>query len=108
MPVYKKIAANIPTPPLERVALDERFITFFLSEDAQQRLEAQELRQMVHRALQTLNEDEFHVIESRYQHKKSPGQVASHMGITRDAMFKLEKSALKKLRCALESWQQEL
>jgi RNA polymerase sigma factor (sigma-70 family) len=108
MPVYKKTTENISTIPPERVALDERFVTLFISEDAQERLEAQELRQMVHRALQTLTEDEFRVIESRYQHKKSPGQVASRLSITREAMFEFEKSALEKLRGALESLQRDL
>jgi DNA-directed RNA polymerase specialized sigma subunit len=87
MPVYKKVTENISTSPPERVALDERFITLFLPEDAQERLR---------------------VIESRYQHKKSPGQAASRMGITRDALVKLEQSALKKLRTTLVSWQKGL
>ena len=65
MPVYKKVTENISSTPPERVALDERFITLFLPEDAQERLEAQELRQIVHRALNELSDDEFHIIESR-------------------------------------------
>lgn len=108
MPVYKKVTENISTSPPERVALDERFITLFLPEDAQERLEAQELRQIVHHAMNNLSEEEFRVIESRYQHKKSPGQAASRMGITRDALVKLEQSALKKLRTTLVSWQKGL
>ncbi len=104
MPVYKKITENIPTTAPERVALDERFITLFLPEDAQERLEAQELRQLVHHAMNSLSEEEFRVIESRYQHKKSPGQAASRMGISRQALVELETSALGKLRNALTSW----
>ena len=106
MPVYKKITENISTTPPERVALDERFITLFLPEDAQERLEAQELRQIVHRALNELSDDEFRIIESRYQHKKSPGQAASRMGISRDELIRLEQSALTKLRAALATWHQ--
>jgi RNA polymerase sigma factor (sigma-70 family) len=108
MPVYKKVTENISTTPPERVALDERFITLFLPEDAHERLEAQELRQVVHHAMNTLSKDEFRVIESRYQHKKSPGQAASRMGMTRDAIVELEQSALKKLRTALVSYQKGL
>jgi len=108
MPVYKKVTENISTTPPERVALDERFITLFLPEDAQERLEAQELRQVVHHAMNALTEDEFRVIESRYQHKKSPGQAASRMGMSRDTLVELEKSALKKLRTALVSYQKGL
>ncbi len=104
MPVYKKITENIPTTPPERVALDERFITLFLPEDAQERLEGQELRQLVHHAMNSLSADEFRVIESRYQHKKSPGQAASRMGISREDLVQLEASALQKLRSALTSW----
>ena len=104
MPVYKKITENVPTTPPERVALDERFITLFLPEDAQERLEAQELRQLVHRAMNSLSAEEFRVIESRYQHKKSPGQAASRMGISRQTLIELETSALEKLRSALTSW----
>ena len=104
MPVYKTITENISTTPPDRVALDERFITLFLPEDAQERLEAQELRQIVHRAMNDLSEAEFRVIESRYQHKKSPGQAASRMGIPRDKLIELEQSALSKLRTALTKW----
>jgi DNA-directed RNA polymerase specialized sigma subunit len=47
------------------------------------RLKAQELRQLVHRALQELTDDEMRTIELRYQHKQSPGQAASRVGISR-------------------------
>ena len=47
------------------------------------------------------------VIELRYQHKKSPGQTASRMGISRDEMTALEQSGLEKLRNGLENWHQD-
>tara|TARA_B100000579_G_scaffold429732_1_gene441978 strand:+ start:61 stop:387 length:327 start_codon:yes stop_codon:yes gene_type:complete len=105
MSVYKKITENNSPIGLERTALDERFITLFLDEDAQERLEAQELRQLVHRAMNELSDLEFKVIESRYQYKKSPGQAAYRIGITRENLLELEESALGKLRSALTNWQ---
>ncbi len=105
MPIYNKIADNIDAgSSTERIRLDERFVSLLISEDAQERLEAQELRQLVHRALKALTSDEMRVIELRYQHKRSPGQTASRMGISRDEMAALEQSGLEKLRNGLEDW----
>ena len=106
MPIYNKIPDNPTAAPAERIRLDERFVSLLVAEDAQDRLEAQELRQLVHRALQTLSDDEMRVIQLRYQYKKSPGQVAARLGISHDAMVALEQSGLEKLRQGLEDWQQ--
>ena len=105
MSVYKKVTENNSAIPLDRTGLDERFITLFLDEDAQERLEAQELRQLVHRAMNDLSDLEFRVIESRYQYKKSPGQAAYKIGIAREELCEVEKNALEKLRNALTHWQ---
>jgi len=91
----------------QKVALDERLLDIFLAETAQDRLEAQELRQIVHQALQDLTPEELRVIELRYQHKKSPGQVASRLQIPREEMQQLEKSGLEKLRQHLQTWRAE-
>ena len=106
MPIYNKVPDNPTAAPAERIRLDERFVSLLVAEDAQDRLEAQELRQLVHRALQALSDDEMSVIQLRYQYKKSPGQVASRLGISHDAMVALEQSGLEKLRQGLEDWQQ--
>ena len=107
MAIYQKIPDSITNAPPERTGFDERFVSLLIPEDAHDRLEAQELRQLVHRALQALTEDEMRVIELRYQHKKSPGQTASRMGISRDEMTALERSGLEKLRSGLENWHQD-
>ncbi len=104
MPIYNKVPDNPTAAPAERIRLDERFVSLLVAEDAQVRLEAQELRQLVHRALQALSDDEMRVIQLRYQHKKSPGQAASRMGLSRSAMAALEQSGLEKLRQGLEDW----
>ena len=104
MPIYNKVPDNLTATPAERIRLDERFVSLLVTEDAQDRLEAQELRQLVHRALQALSDDEMRVIQLRYQHKKSPSQVAARLGLSRDAMAVLEQSGLEKLRQGLEDW----
>ena len=104
MPIYKKIPDSITDAPPERTNFDERFISLLIPTDAQDRLEAQELRQLVHRALQNLTNDEMRVIELRYQHKKSPGQTASRMGVSREDMHALEQNGLAKLRDGLKDW----
>ena len=102
---YDRIDPHNISP--QHASLDERFLTLFLPEDPQDRLEAQELRQIVHQALQELTPREFRVIELRYQHKKSPGQTASLLGIPREEMQDLEKKGLEKLRLHLQSWHTE-
>ena len=104
MPVYNKITDNDSVKHSGRVSLDERFITLFVDETPQDDVEAQELRQVVSRALQTLTPEEMAVIEQRYQYKRSPGQVASKLGISRDAMAGLEARGLKKLQGPLQAY----
>ena len=104
MPIYNKVPDNPFAAPTERIRLDERFVSLLVTEDAQDRLEAQELRQLVHRALQALSDDEMRVIQLRYQYKKSPGQVAARLGLSRNTIAALEQSGLNKLRRGLEDW----
>ena len=106
MAIYKKITDSITNGPPERTNFDERFVSLLIPQDAQDRLEAQELRQLVHRALQKLTDDEMRTIELRYQYKQSPGQAASRMGISREEMAALEESGLQKLRSGLDDWHQ--
>ena len=89
---------------LQRVPLDERFIQLVLPETVEDRIEAQELRQILHKALQKLTPEELEVIGLRHQHKKSPGQVAAKLGVSREEAARLEASGLKKLRKPLEAW----
>jgi len=109
MPADSEDRENLYFISPQRVRLDERFFALFLSESEspQDRIEAQELRQIVHQALQELTREELRVIELRYQHKKSPGQVASQLGLARQDMQALEKSALEKLRQRLQAWHSE-
>ena len=74
---FNRVTNDIPGEPKQRVALDERFITQLLPESVQDRIEGQELRQILLACLQTLSPAEHRVIELRFQHKKSRGQVAS-------------------------------
>ena len=60
----------------------------------------------MHRAFQKLTDNEMRTIELRYQHKQSPGQTASRMGISREEMAALEESGLQKLRSGLDNWHQ--
>ena len=82
----------------QRVGLDERFLAEFLPETPLDRVESQELRQQVMQALGELTRDELQVVELRFQHKKSPGQVASKLRMDRKAVAALERSALEKIR----------
>ena len=106
MAIYKKIPDSNTNAPPERTNFDERFVSLLIAQDAQDRLEAQELRQLVHRALQKLTDDEMLTIELRYQHKQSPGQAASRKGISREEMATLEETGLQKLRSGLDDWHQ--
>jgi RNA polymerase sigma factor (sigma-70 family) len=90
-----------------RARLDDRISAMFAPETPQDRIEAQELRQLVHQALKDLTEEELRVVELRYQHKKSPVQIASQLGISRKKMQSLEKNGLEKLRRYLEDWHGE-
>jgi RNA polymerase sigma factor (sigma-70 family) len=81
-----------------RVSLDERFITEILPDTPLDLLEAQELRQALLQALHNLTPRELKVVELRYQHKKSPGQVAAQLDIARPQVRAAETRALSKLR----------
>lgn len=81
-----------------RVALDERFIAALLPESPLDRVETQELRTLVLRALRTLSPRQRQVIEQRFQHKRSPGATASRLRMSRDEAVFLEYQALEKLR----------
>lgn len=82
----------------DRVALDERFLALLLTDSPLDRVEGQELRQIVMRALQRLTPDELRVVEQRFQHKRSPGAVASRLQLSRECVKALEQQALAKLR----------
>ncbi len=89
---------------MRRVTFDERFFAALLPETAHDRVEAQELRQRVHQAVQSLTPAELRVVELRYQHKKSPGQVAAQLRLERSELLSLERQALAKLRQRLSDW----
>jgi len=82
----------------DRVALDERFVALLIPDSPLDRVESQELRQIVSRALQKLTRDELAVVEQRYQNKRSPGAVASRLQMDREMVAELEQNALAKLR----------
>ena len=88
----------------KRVGLDERFLAQFIPETPLDRVESQELRQQVMRALGQLTRDELHVVELRFQHKKSPGQVASKLQMDRETVAALERSALEKIRTPIADY----
>ena len=99
MPRFDRISEDpAATDGGSRVALDERFIALLLPESPLDRVESQELRQVVMAALQALTPQELKVVELRYQHKRSPGSVASRLRLSRDEVETLERQALKKLR----------
>lgn len=99
MPRFDRIAENGATVGHHgKVALDERFIAMFLADSPLDRVESQELRQIVLHALEGLTPQELKVVEGRYQHKRSPGAVASHLKLPPDEVKRLEQSALAKLR----------
>lgn len=99
MPRFDRIDDNLSTDGRHgRVALDDRFVAMFLPDAPLDRVESQELRQIVLRALEELTPQELKVVEGRYQHKRSPGAVASHLRLSHDEVKQLEQSALAKLR----------
>ncbi|MEW6751694.1 MAG: sigma-70 family RNA polymerase sigma factor [Candidatus Latescibacterota bacterium] len=98
---------DLRAAPRRRLPADDRLALLFPVETQEDRVEAQELRQTVHVALQQLTPQELRVIELRYQQKKSPGQVASQLGIRRQQMTRLERSGLRKLRQYLQEWSPE-
>ena len=105
MPNFRKVTEpSTDSERFEKIALDERFISQFITETPLDRVEAQELRQVMLRALQSLTRYELRVVELRFQHKKSPGQVASQLRIGRDQLLSLESQALEKLRIPLAEY----
>ena len=87
-----------------RASLDERFLAILAPETPLDRVESQELRQLVMRALQELTPKELKVVENRFQRKRSVGQVASRLKIDRDEVSALEAAALAKLRGPLTEY----
>ena len=99
MPRFQRIAEEpSPSARRQRVGFDERFLANLISEDPLDRVESEELRRVFMAALADLSPDELKVVEMRFQHKKSPGQTASRLRMDRDAVAKLESSAVEKLR----------
>ena len=99
MPRFDRISENAPSAGRRiHVPLDERFIEILLPDSPLDRVESQELRQIVMHALAELTPQELKVVEGRYQHKRSPGAVASHLRVSREDVEALERSALQKLR----------
>ena len=88
----------------EKTAFDERLVSQIIGETPLDRVEAQELRQVMLRALQSLTRDELRIVELRYQHKKSPGQVASKLRLSRETLTAIEQSALSKLKQTLAAY----
>ena len=88
----------------EKSAFDERLVSQIIGETPLDRVEAQELRQIMLRALQSLTREELHIVELRYQHKKSPGQVASKLKLSRESLTAIEQSALSKLKKTLAAY----
>jgi len=89
---------------VRRASLDERFLSILVPESPLDRVESQELRQLVMRALQELTPAELKVVEHRYQRKQSVGQVASRLKMERTRVSSLEAAALGKLRGPLTEY----
>ena len=104
---FDKVSIEPSDPPRQRIPLDERFISLLLPDPVHERIEGQELRQLVLASLRDLTPEEHRVVELRYQHKKSRGQVASQLKIDRGELMRLEKSALEKLRGPIRSYMEE-
>ena len=89
---------------VRRAFVDERFLAILVPETPLDRVESQELRQLVMRALQELAPEELKVVEHRYQRKQSVGQVASRLKMERGRVSSLEMAALAKLRGPLTEY----
>jgi len=100
MPPFDRVSETpgADTSARTRSRLDERFLATIIGETPLDRVEGQELRQVFMAALEQLTEDELRVVELRFQRKKSPGQVASQLGIDKEEVNSREKRALDKLR----------
>ena len=83
---------------LQRTPFDERFLADLIPDNPLSRVEGQELRQVFMKALEELSPEELKVVELRFQHKRSQGQVASRLRMDREVVADLEKSGIEKLR----------
>ena len=101
---FDKVSDDLSPGPMQRVALDERFIATLVPYSPQDSIEAQEFRQILHASLQTLSPAEFRVVELRFQHKKSRSQVSSKLRLDREELIKLETEALNKPRQPLHEY----
>ena len=106
MSVYRRVAEEPGNKDARtgKIGFDERLVSQLVGETPLDRVEAQELRQIMLRALQGLTRDELRIVELRHQHKKSPGQVASKLNLSREAMATIEQSALAKLKKPLAAY----
>ena len=86
------------TEGLQRTPFDERFLADLMPDHPLDRVEGQELRQVFMKALEALSPDELKVVELRFQHKRSQGQIASRLRLDREVVADLEKSGIEKLR----------
>ena len=99
-----RIDPNSSTDNLQRVSLEERFLTLLLPDGVEERIEADELRQLVRQALEGLPPEQLRVIEMRYLQKKSRGRIAAVLELSPEKVAELEKSALEDMRQPLEKW----
>ncbi len=91
---------------LERLSLDERFLIHFVSTTPLDRVETNEFRELLVRALQMLTPVELSVVEHRFQHKRSPAQIARALSLPKDQIMEHLSNALGKLRQPLaEYWE---
>ena len=106
MSVYRRVAEEPGNKDAGtgKIGFDERLVSQLVGETPLDRVEAQELRQIMLRALQSLTRDELRIVELRHQHKKSPGQVASKLNLSREAMATIEQAALAKLKKPLAAY----
>ena len=89
---------------LERLSLDERFLVHFMPETPLDRVEINEFRQLLVHALQKLTPVELNVVEHRFQHKRSPSQIARSLTLPKDQVLQHLSNALEKLRQSLAAY----
>ncbi len=75
-----------------------------LPDGIEERIETDELHQLVRQALAELPPEQLRVIEMRYVQKKSRGRIAAVLQLPREQVATLEKSALEQMRQPLEKW----
>ena len=102
MPRFDRIAEDsAPASRQDRISLDERFVALLLPQSPLDRVESQELRQIVLHALQKLTPQELKAVEGRHQKKRSLGAVASHSQNPPDAAGAPDPAARERLRTPL-------